>query len=72
VLVSSFMHKIHCRFSGSLCSSLSHFLASVLQTDNQEDRRLYEEASVRLYDATPDADVAKRHGLLKAKINGKM
>lgn len=41
-------------------------------TDNQEDRRLYEEASVQLYDATPDANVAKRHGVLKAKINGKI
>ncbi|KAA6418078.1 MAG: hypothetical protein FRX49_11919 [Trebouxia sp. A1-2] len=41
-------------------------------TDNQEDRRLYEEASVQLYDATPNANVAKRHGVLKAKINGKM
>lgn len=50
-------HSISCQF---------------LQTDNQEDRRLYEEASVQLYDATPDANVAKRHGVLKAKINGKM
>lgn len=41
-------------------------------TDNQEDRRLYEEASVQLYDATPDANVAKRCGVLKAKINGKI
>ena len=41
-----------------------------LQTENQVDRQLYEEASQRLYDATPDTDVAKRHGILKAKING--
>ncbi|KAL0045831.1 hypothetical protein WJX82_006084 [Trebouxia sp. C0006] len=41
-------------------------------TDNQEDRRLFEEASVQLYDATPDANVAKRHEVLKAKINGKI
>ncbi len=68
----SFTHELHCRLSEWLCSSLIQVLANVLQTDNQEDRRLYEEASVQLYDATPDANVAKRHGVLKAKINGKM
>ena len=43
-----------------------------MQKENQQDRRLYEEASQRLYQTTPDTDVAKRHGVLKAKINGKM
>ena len=42
----------------------------MLQKENQEDRRLYEEASQQLYSSTPDTDVAKRHGVLKAKING--
>ena len=68
----SFTHEFLYRLSGWLCSSLIQFLANVLQTDNQEDRRLFEEASVQLYDAAPDANVAKRHGVLKAKINGKM
>lgn len=43
-----------------------------MQTQNQEDRKLYEEASVDLYQSTPDSEPAKRHGILKPTIDGKM
>ena len=42
-----------------------------MQRQNQEDRKLYEEASVNLYQSTPDSEPAKRHGMLKATIDGK-
>ena len=43
----------------------------VLQKQNQEDRKLYEEATAQLYETTPETSPARRHGLLKAAINSK-